>query len=261
LPHSDQPRERYGDVALVTGASRGIGLAIAETFAKAGYALGLCARSQEIDVVANSLKQRGTKVRSMQVDLEDTEAVRAFVADAAGHFGRIDVLVNNAGINRAGSLAETNIEEFDAMYRVNVRGTFVAMQAAASHMVRQGGGRIVNIASWVARSPAPGYLGYSASKAAVVALTRGAALELARSGVTVNAVSPGNVWTDIWESSSAGASFRGNRTAQELFEGAVATQPVNREVTVDQVAQAVLFLCSASAASITGEALVIASGL
>jgi 3-oxoacyl-[acyl-carrier protein] reductase len=261
LSPSDQGGERYGDVALVTGASRGIGRAITEALAAAGYALGICARSEGIEAVANSLRGRGARARAWRVDIEDTDAVRAFIDEAAEHFGGIDVLVNNAGLNRAGSLVETDPDDLDAMYRVNVRGSFVAMQAAAAHMARRGGGRIVNIASWVARSPAPDYLGYSVSKAAVVALTRGAALDLASSGVTVNAVSPGNVWTDIWESSSVGSSFRGDRTARELFESAIATQPITREVAVEEVAQAVLFFCSTGAGSITGEALVMASGL
>ena len=261
MPPSDGLGERFGDVALVTGASRGIGRAVAETLAAAGYAVGLCARSEGVDAVAESLRDSGARARAWRVDAADTEAVRSFVGEAAAHFGRVDVLVNNAGLNRAGALSETDPDDLDAMFRVNVRGTFVAMQAAAEHMVRQGGGRIVNVASWVARSPAPGFLGYSASKAAVMSLTRGAALELAGAGVTVNAVSPGNVWTDIWESSSSGASFRGDRTARELFESAVLEQPIKRGVTVEEVARTVLFLCSAGAGSITGEALVIASGL
>lgn len=253
--------ERFGEIALVTGASRGIGRTIAEALAEAGYALGVCARSSEVDAVGESLRASGFRARSWRVDLAETEAVRAFVDEAAEHFGRVDVLVNNAGLNRAGSLGEADPSDLDLMFDVNVRGTFVAMQAASAHMAKQGGGRIVNIASWVARSPAPGFLAYSASKAALMSLTRGASLELAGTGVTVNAVSPGNVWTDIWESCSAGASFRGERTARELFESAVLEQPIKRGVTAEEVAHAVLFLCSAGAASITGEAIVIASGL
>ena len=258
---SDRLGERFGEIALVTGASRGIGRAVAETLAGAGYALGLCARSSEVDAVAESLRVSGARARSWRVDTADAEAVRAFVDEAAEHFGRVDVLVNNAGLNRAGSLSEADPDDLDLLFRINVRGTFVAMQAAAAHMARQGGGRIVNVASWVARSPAPGFLAYSASKAAVMSLTRGASLELAGAGITVNAVSPGNVWTDIWESCSAGASFRGDRTARELFESAVLEQPIKRGVTVEEVAHTVLFLCTAGAGSITGEAIVIASGL
>jgi NAD(P)-dependent dehydrogenase (short-subunit alcohol dehydrogenase family) len=245
----------------VTGAGKGIGRAIAEGLAGAGYAVGICARSEGVEPVAQALRDAGADARAWRADLADTASVRTFVDEAAAHFGRIDVLVNNAGLNRAGTLRETDPADLDAMLEVNVRGTFVAMQAAAEHMARQGGGRIVNVASWVARSPAPGYLGYSASKAAVGSLTRGAALELAEAGITVNAVSPGNVWTDIWESSSSGSSSRDDRSARELFDKAVLDQPIKRGVAVEEVAHAVLFLCSAGARSITGEALVIASGL
>jgi 3-oxoacyl-[acyl-carrier protein] reductase len=258
---SDGLGERFGHVALVTGASRGIGRAVAETLAAAGYAVGLCARSDGADAVASSLRESGAEARAWRADLTDAEAVRSFVDEAVAHFGRVDVLVNNAGVNRAGTLTDADLDDFDAMLRVNVRGTFVAMQAAAEHMVRQGGGRIINVTSWVARTPAPGFLGYSASKAAVMSLTRGAALELAATGVTVNAVSPGNVWTDIWGSSSGEAPLQGDRTARELFESAVLEQPIKRGVTVEEVAYAVLFLCSAGSRSMTGEALVIASGL
>ena len=144
---------------------------------------------------------------------------------------------------------------------VSPRAPLTGLQAAARHMIAQGGGRVVNIASWVARTPVPGFVAYSASKAALIALTRGAAVELAETGVTVNAVSPGNVWTDIWEESTAGTAFRGERTAQGLFEDSIAAQPIKRGVTPEEVAHAVLFLCSKGAGSITGENVVVASGL
>ena len=250
-----------GRVALVTGASRGIGRAIAEALAAGGYAVGICARSGEIDAAAAELREVGAVAASWQLDVTDTLGLRRFVDEAAERFGRIDVLVNNAGINRAGYIREVFANEVDAMFAVNVRAPLMAMQAVVPHMAAVGGGRIVNIASWVARSPRPGFVAYSATKAALVALTQGAALEFADSAITVNAVCPGNVLTDIWETCIAGTSLEDGSDVEKLYAESVAAQPIKRGVTTGEVAEAVLFLCSDAAASITGEALAVASGL
>lgn len=248
-------------VALITGASRGIGRAIAEAMTAAGYAVGICARSREIGEVAAELREAGAVAEAWQVDVTDTLGLRRFVDGAAERFGRIDVLVNNAGVNRAGYIREVFANEVDAMLTVNVRAPLVAMQAVAPHMAAAGGGRIVNVASWVARSPRPGFVAYSATKAALVALTRGAALEFAEDAITVNAVCPGNVLTDIWESSIADTSLSDGRGVDEVYAESVAAQPIKRGVTPGEVAEAVLFLCSERAGSITGEAIAVAGGL
>ena len=252
--------DHLGEVALVTGASRGIGRAIAGALAGAGYAVGICARSPEIAQVAADLRGEGA-AEAWQLDVTDTLGVRRFVDEAAERFGRIDVLVNNAAVNRAGFIREADPSEVDAMLAVNVRAPLVAMQAVVPHMVASGGGRIVNIASWVARSPRPGFVAYSASKAALVALTRGAALEFADDGITVNAVCPGNVLTDIWATAIAGTSLSDGRDVAAVYADSVAAQPIKRGVTPEEVAGAVLFLCTHGAASITGEAMAVASGL
>ena len=248
-------------VALVTGASRGIGRATAEALANSGYAVGICARSEEVGEVAAELREAGAVAEAWRVDVTDSLGLRRFVDGAAERFGRIDVLVNNAGMNRAGYIREVFANEVDAMFAVNVRAPLVAMQAVVPHMVAAGGGRIVNIASWVARSPRPGFVAYSASKAALVALTQGAALEFADSAITVNAVCPGNVLTDIWETCIAGTSLEDGTDVETLYAESVAAQPIKRGVTAGEVAEAVLFLSSDAAASITGEALAVASGL
>ena len=253
--------DRSGDVALVTGASKGIGRAIAEAMATAGYAVGICARSGEIEEVAAELRRSGAIAEAWRLDVTDTPKLRRFIDEAAERFGRIDVLVNNAAMNRAGYIGEVVANEVDAMLAVNVRAPLVAMQAVAPHMTATGGGRIVNVASWVARSPRPGFVAYSASKAALVALTEGVALELADSAITVNAVCPGNVLTDIWRTSIAGTSLEDGSDVEMLYASSVAAQPIKRALTAGEVADAVLFLCSEGAASITGETLAVASGL
>ena len=251
----------FGEVALVTGASRGIGRAIAQRMAVAGYSVGICARSGGVNDVAAELRRDGAVAEAWQVDVTDTLALRRFVDGAAERFGRLDVLVNNAAINRAGYIGEVFPNEVDAMLTANVRAPLVAMQVSAPHMAAGGGGRIVNIASWVARSPRPGFVAYSATKAALVALTQGAALEFADDAITVNAVCPGNVLTEIWESSIEGTSLADGRDVDEVYADSVAAQPIKRGVTPEEVAEAVLFLCTEAAGSITGEAIAVAGGL
>ncbi|MCQ3809700.1 MAG: SDR family oxidoreductase [Acidimicrobiia bacterium] len=253
--------DHLGEVALVTGASRGIGRAIAEALAGAGYALGICARSPGIAQVAAELREGGASAAAWELDVTDTLGVHRFVNEAAERFGGIGVLVNNAGMNRAGHIREAYANEVDAMFAVNVRAPLVAMQAVAPHMAAAGGGRIVNIASWVARSPRPGFVAYSASKAALLALTRGAALEFADDGITVNAVCPGNVLTEIWETALDGTSPGDGRTVEQVFADSVEAQPIKRGVTAAEVAAAVLFCCSDGARSMTGEAVTVAGGL
>jgi NAD(P)-dependent dehydrogenase (short-subunit alcohol dehydrogenase family) len=229
--------------------------------AAAGYSVALCARSREVGELAAELREAGAVAEAWQVDVTDTLGLRRFVDGAAERFGRLDVLVNNAAVNRAGYISEVFANEVDTMLTVNVRAPLVAMQAVAPHMASAGGGRIVNIASWVARTPRPGFVAYSATKAALVALTRGAALEFADDAITVNAVCPGNVLTDIWESSIADTSLSDGRDVAEVYAESVAAQPIKRGVTPEEVAEAVLFLCSEGAGSITGEAIAVAAGL
>lgn len=251
----------FGEVALITGASRGIGRVIAQKMAAEGYSVAMCARSGGVNEVAADLQAQGAVAQAWEEDVTDTLGLRRFVDEAAERFGRLDVLVNNAAVNRAGYIREVFANEVDTMLTVNVRAPLMAMQAAAPHMAAAGGGRIVNIASWVARSPRPGFVAYSATKAALVALTQGAALEFADDAITVNAVCPGNVLTDIWESSIADTSLSDGRDVDEVYAESVAAQPIKRGVTPDEVAETVLFLCSEAAASITGEAIAVASGL
>ena len=253
--------DRAGGAALVTGASRGIGRAIAGALADAGYPVGICARSPEVAEVADELRATGADAAAWELDVTDTLGMHRFVDEAAERFGGIGVLVNNAGMNRGGHLRGVYANEVDAMFAANVRAPLIAMQSVAPHMAAAGGGRIVNIASWVARSPRPGFVAYSASKAALVALTRGAALEFAGDGITVNAVCPGNVLTDIWEAAIVGTSLDDGRDVEQVYADSVAAQPIQRGVTAEEVAAAVLFLCSEAAASITGEAIAVASGL
>jgi len=187
-----------GRVALVTGGSRGIGAAIARRLAADGadVALTYASGAQAAAGVVAQIEAGGGRARAYAVDAADAQAVRAGVERVAADFGRLDVLVNNAGIFLAGPLEAFPPEAFERTFAVNVRAVFVASQAAARHMGE--GGRIISIGSNLAEhAAAPGMTAYAASKAALVGLTKGLARDLGPRGITVNLVQPGSTDTDM----------------------------------------------------------------
>ncbi|XVV01356.1 SDR family NAD(P)-dependent oxidoreductase [Actinosynnema sp. CA-248983] len=235
-----------GKVALVTGGSRGIGAAVALRLARQGADVALTYRNDASDVV-EKIKELGRRVVAIRADSGDAEAVAAAVDEAAGTLGRLDVLVNNAGEFIVGPVEELDIEAFDRTFAVNVRAPFAAVKAALPHM--RDGGRIISIGSNVAvRAVFPGFSLYSASKSALIGLTKALGRELGSRGITVNLVHPGATDTDLNPADSPMASTVNGFTA------------LGRYGTPDEVASMVAYLASDEARYVTGAELKVDGG-
>jgi len=238
--------------ALVTGASRGIGFVVASKLAAAGHNLAICGtRQATIDQAAEKIRaEYGVEVSARAVDVSDRDQIQAFVKDTAKHFGRLDVLVNNAGITRDNISMRMKAEEWDAVINTNLSSVFNAMQAALRPMMKARGGRMINISSVVASMGNPGQLNYCASKGGVEAMTRSLAREVGSRNITVNAVAPGFIETDM----TAGL---GDEAHAQLS----AQIPLGRLGQAEDIAAAVCFLASDAAGYITGQVLHVNGGM
>jgi NAD(P)-dependent dehydrogenase (short-subunit alcohol dehydrogenase family) len=241
-----------GRVALVTGASRGIGRDLVLALAAAGATVAAAARRPgDADAVVRDALDAGGDASAVAMDLTDRASIGRAVEETVERFGRIDVLVNNAGLGTNHDALHATEEEWDELFAVNVRGLFFACQAAGRRMVEQRSGRIVNMASQAGLVGIPRHAAYAASKGAVIALTRVLALEWAPFGITVNAVAPTFVRTP--------------GTAERLDDPAfladvLARIPAGRVGTTTDVAGAVLYLASPAASLVTGTVLVVDGG-
>lgn len=246
--------------AVVTGASRGIGSTIAASLAAKGARVSLLGRDAEnLHTVSKALG--GASVAAPIVaDVTDATSVTAAFQKAREHFGPVHILINNAG--QAASAKFTNTDEalWNRIMAVNVTGTYLCTRQAVPDMLQVGYGRIVNIAS-IAGLRGGAYLSaYTASKHAVIGLTRALALELASKNITVNAVCPGYTDTDIVKDSVANIMRKTGRSEAEALATLVATNPQGRLITPEEVAHTVLWVCGPGAESITGQSIVVAGG-
>jgi 3-oxoacyl-[acyl-carrier protein] reductase len=239
-----------GRIAIVTGASRGIGRAIALQLAVRGAHVVAGARGDHARAVAEEIGARGGRAEPVTLDVTEPGAAEAFVTAALERHGRIDILVNNAGIARDKLMLRMKREDWDAVLATNLTAAFALTQAVLKPMIRQHGGRIVCISSVVGQSGNPGQANYAASKAGVIGFAKSVALEVASRGITVNVVAPGLIETDMTRAMADGA--------REEWASRI---PVGRLGTPDDVASAVCFLASDEASYITGHVLAVNGGM
>jgi len=250
-PITPPPPQFAGKVALVAGASRGIGAVTAQTFARAGATIVLAARDQQaLEQVAEGIRREGGQALVVPTDIGDTASVERLVGRAVDSFGRLDAAFNNATDGpMPAPLANIDPDEFDQGIRTNIRGTFLGMKYEIQAMLRSGGGAIVNMASLAGLQGVANLAAYSAGKAGIIALTKVAALDYADQGIRVNVVAPGPILTYHLEAAGP-----------EAQRQAGLSTPMRRVGQAEEVAATVLWLCSDQSSFITGSVLPIDGG-
>jgi 3-oxoacyl-[acyl-carrier protein] reductase len=238
-------------IAVVTGAGRGIGRAIALRFASAGADVACVSRTAEnSEKVAQEIRALGRKAWAHAVDVADPGAVNAAAQKILAECGRVDILVNNAGVTRDGLLMRMNDADWDAVLDTNLKGAFLVTRAFSRAMIKQRSGRIVNVSSVIGLIGNAGQCNYAASKAGLIGFTQSAARELASRGITVNAVAPGFIETDMTAALN-----------EELRQELLKRIPLNRFGQPDEVANVACFLAGPAAQYITGQVLTVDGGM
>jgi len=250
--NKNKDRRLDGQTAVVTGASRGIGRAIALRLAAEGASvvINYQGSKERAEAVKAEIEEQGGTAFLYQCNVADFGACEEFLKAVTAQTGRLDILVNNAGITRDGLLMRMSEEDYDAVLNTNLKGTFNCIRFAARQMLKQKSGRIINISSVSGVLGNAGQANYSASKAGIIGLTKSAARELASRGITVNAIAPGFVNTEMTEGLS-----------EKVKEGAVAQIPLGKFGEPEDIAEAALFLASEGARYMTGQVLHVDGGM
>jgi 3-oxoacyl-[acyl-carrier protein] reductase len=237
--------------ALVTGASRGIGKACAEVLASTGHRIVVAARSVErLEETASAVRAAGSEAFVIEIDLSEAESIANGISKAVKEFGRIDILVNNAGLTKDGLAVRMKQADWEIVLKTNLSGSFYAIQQVLPGMMRERWGRIVNISSVVGEMGNPGQANYVASKAGLIGLTKSLAQEVGSRNITVNAVAPGFIETDMTQGLS-----------DELKQKLLGETPLKRMGTPLDIASAIKFLVSDDASFITGHVLDVNGGI
>lgn len=241
-----------GKIAVVTGASRGIGKAIAKKLASMGaeVIINYNGSLEKAEETKQEIISAGGKADIYQCDVSDFEKCEAFISDVIKEYGSLDILVNNAGITKDGLLMRMSEEDFDQVLNTNLKGAFHTIRFATRQMLKQRSGRIINMASVVGVTGNAGQANYAASKAGIIGLTKAAARELASRGITVNAIAPGFIETDMTDV-----------LPDKVKEASVAQIPLGRFGQPEHVAAAAAFLASEEAGYITGQVLHVDGGM
>lgn len=247
-----------GKTALITGGGRGIGRAIALMFAREGARIAVAARTAEqVEQVANEI---GNEAIALVCDVSDPESVTRMFGDLRERLGNADILVNNAGIAESATVVNTTDELWHRHLAINLSGTFYCTRAALPAMFKKGWGRVINVASIAGKTGAPYIAAYSASKHGVMGLTRSIALEVAAAGITVNAICPGYVDTEMVSRGVEQITTKTGRSAEEALDTLRKMSPQNRLATAEEVAAVALLLASDEGRGINGQGINIDGG-
>ena len=241
-----------GKVALITGASKGLGKAMALALGAEGARIALVARNlEQLNSVGNLVKQASGDARVFQADVADEQQVQMLERDVTAAFGKIDILINNAGVNVRKMLVEFTLEEWHRVLNTNLTSVFLMCRSFVPHMKGTGYGRIINMTSIMSWVSLPGRAAYSASKTALLGVTRALALELGADGITVNGISPGPFATEM------NTDLMQNPEINQQF---ISKIPVGRWGRVEEIGALALYLCSEEAGFITGTDILIDGG-
>ena len=250
-----------GKIALITGGGRGIGRAIALSFARQGALIAVAARTAEqVKQVAREIDASGNGAIAVVCDVSDPASVARMFDETLARLGDVDILVNNAGIAETATIVTTSDELWARHLAINLSGTFYCTRAALPAMLKKNWGRVINVASIAGKTGAPYVAAYSASKHGVLGLTRSVALEVATTGITVNAICPSYVDTDMVARGVERITTRTGRTAEEALHSIEKMNPQNRLISAEEVAAVALLLASDEGRGINGQGINIDGG-